>query len=246
MRVYKALFLKDFRLIRSVFLIGLVMNALIIILTLYLGMIAENTLFIFLPLVAAVIFHVLYMPITLLISLKTEANQLHLWLHNQRPASILMLSKLGNSLIMNVISLLMLYLMSGLLIIPKFRLIEKYWTDTWYSGLLIFLHTIMISILIGIWVILLWALYYYLKNKIGRYSWFFLIAAVIVPSWMNTLFENTALYRVLTKWGGITYHFPSFAISPIQTYAGEYVYNFLIIIGLFALTAWIIDNKIEV
>ncbi|KRF04816.1 hypothetical protein ASG89_21175 [Paenibacillus sp. Soil766] len=246
MRAWTALFLKDFRITRSIFFIGLVMNALIVMLTLYLGMIANDSLLIFLPLVAAVIFHVLYMPITLLISLKTEANQLHLLLHNPRPASILMLSKLVNSLIMIVCSLLMLYLMSGLLIIPKFSLIESYWTDTWNSGILIALHTILISIVFGVWIILLWTLFHFLKNKIGRWSWFLLIAAVVVPSWINALFENTPLYQVLTKWGGITYYFPSFNISPIQTYAGEYVYSFLIIIGLFALTAWIIDNKVEV
>jgi hypothetical protein len=246
MQAWVALFKKDFKLTRSVFFIGLVMNALIVMLTVYLGMIANDTLLIFLPLVAAVVFHVLYIPIMLFSSLKSEANHLHLWMQNPQPASVLLISKIVNGLIMMVISLLMLSMMSGLLIVTKFNLIEAYWTDTWVSGLLILLHTIMISILFGVWVVLLWALFHFLKNRIGRWSGIVVIGAVIVPSWINALFESTALYRVMTKWGGITYHFPTFPISPIQTYAGEYVYTLLIIIGLFVLTAWIIDNKVEV
>ncbi|MGO4276341.1 hypothetical protein AB4Z22_42065, partial [Paenibacillus sp. TAF58] len=60
------------------------------------------------------------------------------------------------------------------------------------------------------------------------------------------LLESTKLYSLVTKWGSMTYHFPSFSIQPIQTYAGEYLYTFLIIIGLFFLSAWIVDNKVEV
>jgi NADH:ubiquinone oxidoreductase subunit 2 (subunit N) len=77
--------------------------------TIYLGMKAENTLLMFIPVVTSAVFHVFYVPIIMFISLKTEANQLHLWLHNPQPASTLLLSKIVNGLIMIVISLLMLY-----------------------------------------------------------------------------------------------------------------------------------------
>jgi len=246
MRAWIALLKKDFKLTRTVFFVGLVINLLIAMLTRYLGMIAGNTLFMFIPLVIAVVIHVLYVPIIVFISLKTESNQLHLWLHNPGPASKLLISKIVNGLVMIVISLLMLYVMSGLLIIPKFSLIEAYWTDTWMSGLLIFPHIILISIVISVWVMMLWALYQFLKYKIGRWSWLVVIGAVIISGWIDTLFETTKLYRLVTKWGGITYNFPSFSIQPIQTYAGEYLYTFIFIIGLFFLTAWIIDNKVEV
>jgi hypothetical protein len=246
MKAWVALLKKDFKLTRTVFFVGLVINLLIVMLTLYMGMKADHTLLIFLPLVVAVVFHVLYVPIIVFISLKTEANQLHLWLHNPGPASTLLVSKILNGLMMIVISLLMLYVMSGFLIIPKFNLIEAYWTDTWISGLLIFLHIIMISIIIGVWVLFLWTLYQFLKFAIGCWSWLVVIGAVIIPNWIAALFESTKLYSLVTKWGSITYNFPAFSIDPIQTYAGEYLYNFIIIIGLFFLTAWIIDNKVEV
>jgi hypothetical protein len=246
MRAWVALLKKDFKLTRTVFFVGLVINLLMVMLTMYVGMIAGHTLLMFIPLVVAAVLHVLYVPIIVFISLKIETNQLHLWLQNPQSASRLLISKIVNGLMMIVISLLMLYVMSGLLIIPKFNLIEAYWTDTWISGLLIFPHIIMISILISVWVLFLWTLFQFLKFTVGRWSWLVLIGAVIIPGWATALFESTNLYRLVTKWGSITYNFPSFSIDPIQTYAGEYVYNFIIIIGLFFLAAWIIDNKVEV
>ncbi|NEW09328.1 hypothetical protein GK047_25620 [Paenibacillus sp. SYP-B3998] len=246
MRAWVALLKKDFKLTRTVFFVGLVINLLIAMLTLYMGRQADHTLLIFLPLAVAIVLHVLYVPIIVFISLKIEANQLHLWLHNPGPASTLLISKIVNGLMMLIISLLMLYVMSGLLIIPKFNLIEAYWTDAWISGLLIFLHILIISIIIGVWVLFLWALYQSLKFAIGRWSWLVVIGAVIIPSWITALFETTKLYSLVTKWGSITYDFPSFSIQPIQTYTGEYLYTFIFIIGLFFLSAWIVDNKVEV
>ncbi|MBD0380920.1 hypothetical protein [Paenibacillus sedimenti] len=246
MGAWVALLKKDFKLTRTVFFVGLVINLLFALLTLSMGMKTDHTLLIFLPLVVAGVCHVFYVPIMIFISLKTEANQLHIWLHNPGPASALLISKLVNGLMMTVISLLMVYVMSGLLIIPKFNLIETYWTDAWTSGLVIFLHIILISIIIGVWVLFLWSLYQSLKFAIGRWSWLVVIGAVIIPSWISALFESTKLYSLVTKWGSITYDFPSFSINPIQTYAGEYLYTFIFIIGLFFLSAWIVDSKVEV
>ena len=76
----------------------------------------------------------LYLPILLFISLRTEADQLHLWLHNPQSAAALLLSKILNGLIMMVVSLVVLYSMAGLLIISRFSLIEAHWTDTWTAG----------------------------------------------------------------------------------------------------------------
>ena len=244
MSTWVALLRKDFRLTRTVFFVGLVMNVLMVMLSIYVGMKA-NSLFMFIPIVVAIGFHILYVPIMVFMSLRAEAHELHLWLHNPQPASSLLSSKIVNGLIMIVISLLTLYVVSGLLIIFNFNLIEAYWADAWMSGLLIFLHIIMVSIMMGVWVMFLWTLYQSLKSRIGRWSWLVVIGVVIGSGWIFAYFESTSLYRVVTNWGGIVYHFPSFSLD-IQTYTGEYMYNFIIIIGLFLLSAWIIDNKVEV
>ena len=246
MRAWTALFKKDFKLTRTAFLIGLVMNVLFVILTIYIGTFAGDTLYMFIPLAVAVVFHILYIPIIVFISIKAEANQLHLWLHNPQPGSTLLISKIVNGLLMMVISLLMLYAMTGLLIIPKFNLIEAYWTDTWIAGLLIFPHIIIVSVTAGVWVLFLWSLFQFLKFKIGRWSWIAVIGALILPGWINVLFQSTKIYSFIAKWGEITYHFPTFSLDPIQMFAGEYLYSLILIVGVFILTAWIIDNKVEV
>ncbi len=246
MTTWAALFKKDFRLTRIVFFVGLVINFLILLLTLYVDMNTGDNLYLFIPLAVAIMFHVLYLPIMLFISLKTEANQLHLWLHNPQSAAALLLSKLLNGIVMTVVSLVVLYSMAGWLISSRFSLIEEYWTDTWIAGLLIFPHILMISMMIGVWVILLWSLYHTLKYRIGRWTWVALLGAVIVPSWISSLVDSSDLYKLLTQWGSLEMNFPTFSIDPIPLYAGEYLYHFIVIIGLFYLSAWIIDRKVEV
>lgn len=246
MSAWVGLLKKDYKLTRTVFFAGLVINFLMLLLALYVEGKVEDELLMFIPLLVAVGLHVVYFPIMLFISLKTESNQLQLWLHNPQPASILLLSKIVNALGMLVVSLVSLYVMSGLLSIPKFSLFEAYWTDTWTAGLLIFFHIILVSIFLGIWVILLWSLYQFVKYRIKRLRWLVVIAVVIIPCLILEWFQSTEVYVFLTSWGSILYQFPTFPVDPIQAYAGDYLYNSIFIIGLFYLSTWIIDKKVEV
>lgn len=245
MRQWSALFIKDFKLTRTVFLIGLVMNVLIAMLTLYMGRVADDSLLVFVPLAIAVAIHVVYVPLIVFISLKSEGNHLHLWLNNPQPAFKLLLSKIANGLMMIVISLALLYALSRLLIEPEFSLIESYWTDTWRVGWFIFPHIIWISIEVSVWIIALWVIYQHLKLKIGRWSWAVVAGAAVLSEGLNALFKTSDLYQLVTEWGGMTYKFPTILPNPIQTYAGGYIYDLIIIIGLFILTAWLVDNKVE-
>jgi len=104
---------------------------------------------------------------------------------------------------------------------------------------------IWISIELGVWVMALWALYQYLKLKIGRWSRLAVAGAAILSGGIDVLFKTSNLYRLVAEWGSITYKFPTILSDPIQTYAGEYIYDFILIIGLFILTAWLVDNKVE-
>ncbi|MFC5529524.1 hypothetical protein [Cohnella yongneupensis] len=245
MRQWSALFIKDFKLTRSVFFIGLVMNVLIAMLTIFMGRVANDSLLVFVPLAIAVAIHAAYIPLIVIIGLKSEGNHLHLWLNNPQPAFKLLLSKIAIGLMTMVISLAFLYALSRLLIESKFSLIEPYWTDTWKMGWFVFPHIIWISIELGTWVMVLWAIYQYLKLKIGRWSWAVVAGAAVFSEGLNSLFKTSELYRLVAEWGGITYKFPAILSEPIQTYAGGYIYDFIIIIGLFILTAWLVDNKVE-
>ncbi|MCC3373765.1 hypothetical protein [Cohnella sp. REN36] len=244
MRQWSALFIKDFKLTRSMFFIGIVMNVLIAMLTLFLERAADDSLLMFVPLAIAAAIHVIYVPLFVFVGLKSEGN-LHLWLSNPQPAVKLLLSKVANSLLMVVISLVLLYGFSRLLIVPKFNLIEPYWTDTWKVGWFIFPNVIWISIELSAWVMVLWALYQYLKLKIGRWSWAAVAGAAILSGSLNALIKSSALYRYVMNWGSIAYPFPTILSKPIQTYVGGYVYDLIMIVGLFILTAWLVDNKVE-
>lgn len=245
MRQWSALFIKDFKLSRTVFFIGLVMNVLTAMLTLYMGRVADDSLLMFVPLAIIAAIHVTYIPAVVFIGLKTEGNHLTLWLNNPQPAFRLLLSKIANGLMMIMISLSMLYALSGLLIVPKFGFIETYWTDTWRLGSFIFPNIIWVSIELSVWMMVLWALYQYLKIKIGGWSRVAVAGAAILSGGIDALFKTSKPYRFITEWGGISYKFPTILSDPIQTYIGAYVYDFVIIVGLFILTAWLVDNKVE-
>lgn len=243
---WAALVKKDFRLTRTVFFIGLVINFLFLLFALFLDMNTGDNLFLFIPLLVAIVFHIFYLPIMLLISLNTEAKQLHVWLHNPQSAATLLWSKVLNGTLMIVASLGVLYVMSALLIIPRFSLIEAYWTDTWRAAMLVFPHILMISMLMGVWVILLWSLYHALKYRMGRWTWLALLGTVIIPGWIGTLLDSSTLYQTLTQWISWEMNFPTFSMEPFPLFAGDYLYHFIVIIGLFYCSAWIIDRKVEV
>lgn len=245
MRQWSALFMKDFKLSRTVFFIGLVMDVLVAILTLYMERVADDSLLMFVPLAIAGAIHVVYVPLIVFIGLKSEGNHLHLWLNNPQPAFKLLLSKIANGLMMIVISLALLYALSRLLIAPEFSLIEPYWTDAWRVGLFIFPHIIWISIELSVGVMILWAIYQYLKLRIGRWSWTVVAGMAILAGGIEALLKSSSLYQHIVEWGGITYKFPTILSDPIRTYAGEYIFDLILIIGLFILTAWLVDNKVE-
>jgi hypothetical protein len=246
MRAWAGLFKKDFKLTRTVFFIGLVFNFLFLLLALYVGTKVDNKLLMFIPLLIAVVFHVLYFPIMVFISLKTEANQLHLWLHNPQSGAKLILSKVLNGIIMTVVSLVVLYVMTGLLIIPNFSFVEAYWPDAWVAGMLAFLHIIIVTVAIGVWVIFLWTTYQFFKCRIGRWSWLALLGTFIIIAAACAIFESTNLYALITEWGSLEMNFTTFPMDPIQAYAGQYLYNFIFFLGLFYVSTWMIDKKVEV
>jgi hypothetical protein len=246
MRAWAGLFKKDFKLTRTIFFIGIITNFLVLLLALYVGTKVDNQLYMFIPLLVAVGFHVLYFPAMVFISLKTEASQLHLWLHNPQSGVKLLLSKVLNGIMMTVVSLVVLYVMTGLLIIRNFSVVEPYWSDAWVAGILAFLHILIVTVAIGLWVIFLWTMHQFFKYRIGRWSWLALLGTFIMIAAACATFETTNLYALLTKWGSLELKFTTFRMDPIQAYAGQYLYNLFFFLGLFYVSTWMIDKKVEV
>ncbi|RUT33627.1 hypothetical protein EJP77_08285 [Paenibacillus zeisoli] len=245
MRQWSALFMKDFKLTRVVFFMGLVMNGLVALLTLTLEGAANDSLLLFVPFAIAAGIHVAYVPGMVLISLKSEGSYMSVWLHNPQAAFKLLLSKMVNGLIMLVVSLAWLYALARLVITPRLSLIEPSWTDAWSVGWFIFPHIIWISAGLSVLVMFLWALHQYLKLRIGRWSWAVIAGILILSGWIYALLTTSKLYGFVTEWGGMTYKFGVILPDTLQTYTGGYVFDFIMIVGLFILTAWLVDNKVE-
>jgi hypothetical protein len=243
---WTALFKKDFRLTRTVFFVGLIINFLFLLLTYYVEKNTGDNLYMFIPLLVAVGHHMLYVPFMVFVSLRAEAKAHNFWLHSPQSSIRLFLSKILNGIVMQLISLAVLYMMAGWLIISRFSRIEEYWGDVWLAALLTVPHMIAASTSIAVWVILLWSLYYALRNRIGRWTSLVLPAAVIIPIWISSIFESSRLYEQLTHWISLEMNFPTIMNESIPFYAGDYVYNIIVVLGVFYLSTWIMDRKVEV
>ncbi|MNN35652.1 hypothetical protein D3C81_1495070 [compost metagenome] len=111
---------------------------------------------------------------------------------------------------------------------------------------MIFLHAILISAALSVWVILLWSLYHALKHRIGRLTWVVLIGSILLSGWIDDNITSSSLYKLVTQWGGMEVNLPTFPLDPFPLYLGEYFYNLIVVIGLFYLSSWIVDRKVEV
>lgn len=201
--------------------------------------------------------HFAYMGLYMFSSLNKEADKLHLWLHNPQPAKNLLLAKLLSALFSMLISLTVVSLFT--LTIAKITILNPpiAWSNIWQFVTFILLNIVAASIYISMWVILAWTVYKVLKNMIGNWAWLGGIGVFIIPSPLLEKFSQTSVYKFLTGWGPIELSFLqpfeklSSEIANISTSGslitvGYYVFHLVIIILLFLLSSWLLDNKVEV
>lgn len=91
------------------------------------------------------------------------------------------------------------------------------------------------------------------RNWLGRFRWLAGLAVLLVATWGVGWLHNSWLYTQVTKWGrfdlmpmslkGIA---PDHSFAGFEIYTGEIVAVFLVTLAVFALAAWLIDNKVEV
>lgn len=201
--------------------------------------------------------HFPYMGVYMFSSLNKEADKLHLWLHNPQPARNLLLAKLLNGLFSMLVSLTVVSLFT--LIIAKITIANPLveWGYIWEFSIFILLNLIGASIYIGVWVALAWIVYRVLKNIIGKWAWLGVLGVLIIPSPLLEKFSETKLYHLLTNWGPIelgslqqlqklSSEIPNLTTSGSIIPVGYYVFHLVIIILVFMLSSWLLDNKVEV
>ncbi|WP_018924082.1 hypothetical protein [Salsuginibacillus kocurii] len=209
--------------------------------------------------VLAMLSTIFYMSYYLLVSLARETKRLHLWLHHPLPGSALLLSKISSGVLYQIITtvLISIPVLIGVILTPE--IIEfRSWFDWGATYLFIFIHLLLIALHFCVWLLVFWSLFLWVKRAAPTFlsvvlTVIFAMAAFALYSWFST----TGVYVALTHWGAInvenlllslniTLGNLSAGAEAFTIYAGHYVYQFILTILLFFLTAWIIDRKVEV
>lgn len=262
MNSWKGLLLKEFRFTRMSFFITLL---LLTVLYLFINFNSFNFFNLdlesklesrFLISFFLIALHVLYLPSYIFSSLHSESKQLHLWLHNPQSSQKLLLAKLFNGLFALIISLVVscTFGLYSVLQFINIGIVDISYSIIFKNGLAIVIHIVGVSIYLAIFLIFVWVIYQVAKKQIGKFSWLIVIATLIIPTWILEKIESTKVFNLLTQWGkidlsSITNNFISEEYTIASTpsmYVGIYVFYLIIIVGLFFLSSWLIDKKVEV
>jgi hypothetical protein len=209
------------------------------------------------------IFLMFYPAIYLLKSLSWEFKVTpHLWLHCPQPAWLLLLAKLTNGLfqmliIMIIASVLLLWgvlnsplpgQLSGIVSSPVSFFIE--------IGFYVAVIIIAAGIYIGAWATFISVVSATAKNILGRFRWLAGIAAFLAATWGMGQLQQTWIFQKVTNWGLLHLRLQSLENFPEaysgmhlhlgQIYTGQILFYILFTVALFALSVWLIDNKVEV
>lgn len=183
----------------------------------------------------------------------------HLWLHCPQPAWMLLMAKLAIAMLqmLAIIIIVAGMLLLGISINPH----PEQLAGISISSLLPFVleagtyaavFTIAASIYIGAWATLISVANALAGNLLGRFRWLAGIAVFAVATVGFGQLQQTWVYKQITHWGAINIGMhnlplvPRTHINATQIFAGDILFYFLLTVGLFALSAWLIDHKVEV
>lgn len=265
MNAWASLLVKDFRLMRIPFFIGLLLLILLIGASYLLNMDghpARLSLAASFPLWMA---HFFYLPAYIFFALLGESRTMHLWLHHPKRAWYLMSSKLVNGLSAMAISLIINFLYMLVMVRTVMSDIEQVtlnWDRVFALGTMFNLLIILVSLYHAMWIYFIWTLYQTSKTRFGKLSWLVVIATLLLPTWGMAELQSTALYGMLAEWGASTINFsallhsllnnPDSFLPPemdnltISIYIGEIVIYLVITVVLFVVSSWLLDEKVEV
>ncbi|MFC4076946.1 hypothetical protein [Salinithrix halophila] len=252
MRPFSALLRKDVRQIRFFVLIGVLIVILGDLFFAWKAMSDSDWLG------ASIIFptlHLFYLPFLFLYSLMQEKNQLHYWLHTPRPVWQLTLSKLLSATGAFIIS------MSVSAALPFYMLItQAEWPhlDEQLSQLKLLVSGAswffsISSFYLCAMILLIWALYYWLRTFAGKWVW---VPVVLLVSGLNyalSYLSGTSAYQAVTRWGAFGFASEELRVNPGIPefanlgflYTGEWIAGILQVALIFWLACWLLDKKVE-
>ncbi|NLI12039.1 MAG: hypothetical protein GX425_05315 [Peptococcaceae bacterium] len=192
----------------------------------------------------------------------------HLWLHCPQPGWLLLAAKLAIALLQMLVitiitaALLLLTLsinptpveMEGIVLSSLIPIVVEI---GFYAAVFVFAA----SIYIGSWATLISVTTALAGNILGRLRWLAGIATFFVATVGLGKLHETGFYDLITHWGPLSIQprtLPEIAgdlgmhinmaghVNLVQFYTGEVFFYFLLTAALFALSAWLIDHKVEV
>ncbi|WP_421071866.1 hypothetical protein [Pelotomaculum propionicicum] len=215
---------------------------------------------IFVPAAMLLVVLLFYPAIYMLKSLAWEFKVApHLWLHCPQPAWMLITAKLAVAMaqMLAIIIIAAGMLLLGVIINPQ----PEQLAGIDFSTLLLFImeagtyaavFTVAASIYIGAWGALIAVAFAIAGNYLGRFRWLAGIAVFIAATAGFSRLQETWLYKQITDWGAINIGIQNLPlvspthINAAQIFAGDILVYSLLTVGLFALSAWLIDHKVEV
>lgn len=194
----------------------------------------------------------------------------HLWLHCPQPAWMLLSAKLAVALLqmLVIIFIAAALLLLGIYVSPMPLEIGGLTLSSLFSfiievGFYTAILTVAASIYIGSWATLISVVNHLAGSILGRFRWLATIIAIIVAIAGFGQLQETRLYDLVTHWGLISISLQSLpglaqelgahlsidaglhnALG--QFYAGEILFYLLLTVSLYALSAWLIEHKVEV
>lgn len=183
----------------------------------------------------------------------------HLWLHCPQPAWMLLLAKLGIALLQTlvIIAIISALLLLGIYINPHPEQLGGYSISTLLplaaeAGLYATAFIVAAGIYIGAWAALISVAIALAGNILGRFRWLAGIAVFAAATIGVGHLQQTIIFKQITHWGLINIGLHNLPQAPRpdiiagQLYTGEILFFTLLTAGLVALSAWLIDHKIEV
>lgn len=251
---------KDYRMIRNSALFQL---AVLIVAGLWLVYYnRQNLAIVAAPASLMVIFATFYPAGFMFFNVSRELKQTpHLWLHAPQPAWMLLSSKLVTGLTQMVLVLLIaaifvyMALFGGNITSQTGLAPEKVALFVTEAGAYAALGIIGVSLYMASWATLMAVVGAAVKNILGRYSWLASLAVFFTATWGMGKLHTTLLFEQLTQWGAfkiklitikeIVPQYDAATMAP-ELFAGQIIFVLVVTVALFALSAWLIDNKVEV
>lgn len=259
MNAWLTLLQKEFRMTRNSAILSL---AIIFIggLWLVFQSYSRGTVLVFAPAAVLLVVLLFYPAMYILKSLAWEWKVTpHLWLHCPQPAWMLLMAKLAVAMLqmLAIIIITAGMLLFGIMINPNPEQLAGISTSSLLpfvleTGTYAALFTVAASIYIGAWATLISVANALAGNLLGRFRWLAGIAVFAVATAGFGHLQQTWLYKVMTDWGPINigiHNLPMAVPSHINTtqiFTGDILLYFLLTVGLYALSAWLIDHKVEV